>query len=126
MTAAPQTNRREHDRFTVPPMYSSVTARGADDPAAPALQGHAYDLSESGVRIELDEPLASGQSVSLHLGLPFSDARIHARADVVWINGADDDPGPRRMALRFTGFLSESDHDRLVSYLGSGQLRRAA
>ena len=58
--------------------------------------------------------------------LPFSDPPIHARADVVWINDADDDPGPRRMALRFTGFLSESDRNRLVSYLGSGQLRRAA
>ncbi len=126
MTGAPQTNRREHVRFTVPPMYSSVTARGGDDPSTPPLHGHAYDLSESGVRIELDEPLAAGQSVSLHLGLPFSDTPIHARADVVWINDADDDPGPRRMALRFTGFLSESDRNRLVSYLGSGQLRRAA
>ncbi len=107
-------------------MYSSVTARGGDDPSTPPLHGHAYDLSESGVRIELDEALAPGQSVSLHLGLPFSNASIHARADVVWINDADDDPGPRRMALRFTGFLSDSDHDRLVAYLGNGQLQRAA
>ncbi len=126
MTGAQQTNRREHVRFKVPPRYSTVTAWGVDDPTAPPLQGHAYDLSESGVRIELDEPLAPGQSVSLHLGLPFIAARVHARADVVWINSADDDPGPRRMALRFTGFLSDSDHDCLVSYLVSGQLRRAA
>ena len=52
MTGAPQTNRREHVRFKVPPMYSTVTACGVDDPTAPPLQGHAYDLSESGVRIE--------------------------------------------------------------------------
>ena len=95
-------------------------------PTAPRLHGHAYGLAEAGVRIELDEPLALGQSVSLHLGLPYSNARVHARADVVWINGVDDDPGPRRMALRFTGFLSDSDHDRLVAYLGNGQLQRAA
>ena len=126
MTTSFDGNRRRHERFTVPPMYSSVTAELPDGAEAVAVHGHVYDVSETGVRIELDEPLEAGQIIALRISLPCSDAQVRASGHVVWINSRDDDPGPRRMALRFTDFQTESDRDRLISYLDRGHLRRAA
>src|SRR6266446_3596844 len=93
-------NRRRHERCRVPPMYSRVIARSID-PSHGDLHGHVYDISEGGARIELDEPLAVGHSVAIDLDLPATDEPICAAADVVWVNDAQDDPGPRRMALKF-------------------------
>ncbi len=126
MTARPEIDRRRHVRFKVPPMYTSVTARHTDGDEIREFLGHAYDVSASGVRIELDEPLALGASVSLFIELPCSDAEVYACADVVWIADPEDDPGPRRIALRFTEFLTPADEEQLVSYLGRGHLRQAA
>ncbi len=126
MTASPEIDRRRHVRFKVPPMYTSVTARHTDGDEIREFLGHAYDVSASGVRIELDEPLALGASVALCIELPCSDEHVYACADVVWIADPEDDPGPRRIALRFTEFLSPADEEQLVSYLGRGHLRQAA
>ena len=115
--------RREHVRIPVQPMYSAVTA--SCDSAA-QMHGHVYDISIGGVRIELDEPLSPGQSVALLLDLPGTHASVHAAASVVWCNDEQDDPGPRRMALRFTAFPERGDHDRLIDYIGREQARRAA
>ena len=51
-----QPMRRDCRRYRVPAMYSAVTARRGHA-ALSQLQGHVYDISESGVRIELDEAL---------------------------------------------------------------------
>ena len=118
-------NRRRHERFRLPPMYSSVTARPLNVPIG-ELAGHAYDISEGGVRIELDQPLDVGQSVAIDLDLPGEEEPIAATGDVVWINDADDDPGPRRMALRFRRFETTADRLRLQHFLGGDALRAAA
>lgn len=118
-------NRRRHERFRLCPMYTSVIVRrpGEDQERC----GHAYDISESGVRIELDEPLEVGESVQLDLKLPGSTATdLTVPAEVVWVHDADDDPGPRRMALRFKAFASLTDRDRLLDYLGCGLYSMAA
>ena len=114
--------RREHVRIPVRPMYSSVTASCG---SSVGMLGHVYDISIGGVRIELDEPLSPGQSVTLLLDLPGTHAAVHVAASVVWCNDGQDDPGPRRMALRFTGFARDADRDRLTQYLGT-VTRRAA
>lgn len=119
-------DRRAHERFTLMPMYTSVQAKRLADDATEELPGHAYDISEAGVRIELDQALEPGESITIDLTLPGATSTIAASADVVWVNDAIDDPGPRRMALRFTNFRSTEDHDRLRRYLGSGVVRRAA
>jgi len=121
-----QSNRRERARLKLPAMYTSVLVEPKAENAAAAMSGHAYDISESGVRIELDEPLSVGQPVKLHLGLPGAAEQIDAAADVVWVHEADDDPGPRRMALRFTEFATPADYARLTSYLDIGAARLAA
>ena len=104
-------------------MYTGVTARRAGE--APALHGHVYDISASGVRIELDKALTPGEPVALHLDLPGTSSEVEASASVVWVHDDQDDPGPCRMALRFTSFADRSDRDRLIQYLASA-IERAA
>ena len=120
------TDRRSCERFTLMPMYTSVQVKRLSDGVTEDIAGHAYDISESGARIELDQALEPGESIDVDFTLPGATSTVSASADVVWVNDAIDDPGPRRMALQFTAFRSDEDHDRLRRYLGSGLVRRAA
>lgn len=126
MSTIGQPERRLHARFSLAPMYSDVTVQRVENLSTDRLSGHAYDISESGVRIELDEALEVGQGVALQLSLPGQDTPMFVAADVVWVNDELDDPGPRRMALRFTDFLIETERDRLLAYLGNAVSKRAA
>ena len=119
-------NRRQFERFALPAMYTAVQATRPSQPADEPLTGHAYDISEGGARIELDEPLPEGEPLRVNFNLPGQTSAIAANASVVWVNPEEDDPGPRRMALRFTDFVSSADHARLVRFLGSGVTRLAA
>lgn len=112
-------------------MYTSVivepSARELND--EPGMLGHAYDVSASGIRIELDEPLEVGQRVKVHVDLTgggFESEEVLADAKVVWVNDGEDDPGPRRMALRFMDFESPRHRHRLARFLGEGLMRAAA
>ena len=119
-------NRRRHERFKLAPMYTEVTTQCVVGERILRLSGHAYELSESGVRIELDEPIEIGTGLALHLRLAGGECDVSASANVVWLNDEEDDPGPRRMALEFDRFLSEQDHVRLCTYLGHSIGSRAA
>ena len=121
-----QQTRREFDRIRVQPMYTAVTASTGAQDSPVRMLGHVYDISESGVRIELDDALDPGVIVTLHLDLPGADATVGAEASVVWVHDDLDDPGPRRMALKFTEFLNRSDRNRLVEYIDRERGRRAA
>jgi len=116
---APAIDRRRGARMRLPAMYTSVQV-GAFDRGAGATvgDGHAYDISATGVRIELDEPLSIGEEVDLRMELPGATGGIATKAKVVWVGEASDDPGPRRMALRFTVFRSMLDRHRLAECLG--------
>jgi hypothetical protein len=109
-------------------MYTAVTARraGAARAGGAGLHGHIYDISEHGVRIELDEPLEPGENVALRLCLPGAQSELKAWGNVIWVNDVEDDPGPRRMALRFIDFPTLSDLERLISYLTGANVRHAA
>lgn len=125
------TNRREHERLRLRPMYTSVIVepQPGDPCDEPSLLGHAYDVSASGIRIELDEPLNVGQTVKVHVDLTgggFESEEVLADAKVVWVNDEQDDPGPRRMALRFMDFHSPRHQTRLARFLGDGFMRAAA
>ena len=130
-SAAANINRREHERLRLQPMYTSVIVepRNSNVCDESSMLGHAYDVSASGIRIELDEPLEVGQNVKVHVDLTgggFESEEVLADAKVVWVNDADDDPGPRRMALRFTDFHSQRHQNRLARFLGDGLMRAAA
>jgi len=108
------------------PMYTAVTACLSDRGDDLRLEGHVYDISRGGVRIELDRPLDPGEVVALHLVLPGTQSPVLASASVVWVHDEDDDPGPRRMALQFTGFPNNADRDRLGDYIDRESGRWAA
>ena len=74
-----QQTRREFDRIRVQPMYTAVTASTGPQDSPVLRLGHVYDISESGVRIELDDALDPGETVSLHLDLPAPRARSRRR-----------------------------------------------
>ena len=118
--------RRVCRRYTLAPMYTAVTARRGRASDIPGLCGHIYDISERGIRIELDEALDPGESVVLELDLPGAALNVQASASVVWVHDANDDPGPRRMALEFTAFPNRTDRNRLFEFLGREHDRHAA
>jgi len=94
-------------------------------------EGHVYDISEGGVRFELDEPLVPGMPVSLRIVLPGGDASsrdqgVLVHASVVWVDDDQDEPGPVRMAASFTRFAHAADREKLMKQLSSGRFARAA
>ncbi len=119
-------NQRAFERFSLPPMYSPITVQRGNGGPAQMLRGHAYDISEGGARVELDEALDAGESIEIVVSLPGSSRALKAKAQVAWIAEADDDPGPRRVGFRFDGFATPTDRHALLEYLGSGFLARAA
>ena len=118
--------RRGHERIRMQPMYTAVTACLSDRGDDLRLEGHVYDISMGGVRIELDRPLDPGEIVALQLLLPGTQSPVQASASVVWVHDEDDDPGPRRMALQFTEFPNNADRDRLGDYIDRESGRWAA
>ncbi len=118
-------NRRRHERFVLPPMYTPVTVRLG---ARQEREGHCYDVSEGGVQFELDQPIDLGTAVEIKFEFPGKDdesARtVRAFGNIVWID--DSEPGPVRMAATFTRFAHAVDRERLFTRITSGQLARAA
>ncbi|MBS0188833.1 MAG: PilZ domain-containing protein [Planctomycetes bacterium] len=131
-------NRRRFERFALQPMYTPVCVRevGPADGVVSGepLEGHAYDISEGGVRFELDHPVKPGTRVTMQITLPAGDGpitdlkgserNIIVFGNVVWLD--DSEPGPARMAMTITGYARLGDRERLLRGLGSGRYRRAA
>ena len=126
MSADHTIDARRHPRFSLQPMYTTVTVQRIVDMKVQTVEGHAYDVSERGIRLEMDEPLEVGERVAVCLTMGGEKTSVFGSGRVVWVNDEDDDPGPRRMAVELTRFLSGEDKARLLRSLGSGQLRRAA
>src|SRR5262249_10509237 len=126
-------NRRRYERFALQPMYTPVNVRPAES-AGPALDGHAYDISEGGIRFELDSPIPAGTAVSMQITLPAGQASQREEfgpgpsvlifGNVVWVD--ESEPGPVRMALVITRFARVGDRERLLKSLSSGRYLRAA
>lgn len=125
---APPVNRRQFERFRLPVGYTPIAVRPLRAQQA-RLVGHAYDISEGGVRFELDRPVPAGTRVAMRIGLPTptGPARaVFAFGNVVWLNDDPDEPGPVRMAAVFTRFPHAADRQRLLDHLSSGRRARAA
>lgn len=126
MAVAEAPNRRAIERFRLHPMYTRVTvfpkamALAAAVAEAKPLEGHAYDISLRGIRYELDEALAPGTTVDVEIVLPGALIPIRGSGEVVRVFDRDDDPGPRRQAVRLDRFLSDLDRQRLVQLLDDG------
>lgn len=111
--------RRRHERFKLVPMYCPVVAKIEDHGNVRLQFGHAYDISEAGVRIELDEALQPGTIINLDLQLDGGSFCFSVTGAVVWVNDEADDPGPRRMAVEFVSFSNDLDRLRFIGYLGN-------
>ena len=107
-------------------MYTAVTATRPTADRDAEMAGHAYDISESGVRVEFDDELTPGDELDVQIAVPADSLAIAATGQVVRCFEADDDPGPRRVAVEFKHFASEQDRRTLIQWLGSGHLQRAA
>lgn len=126
-------DRRIHPRFVLPVMYTAVAARRLDSDAFNAF-GHAYDLSEGGMRFEVDEPIEPGTAIVVRLQLPgtpisWAERRpVYAFANVVWVEEEDLQigAGPVRMACVFRRFVQQGDLERLRRALDSGRYAMAA
>lgn len=124
-------DRRRHVRFQLEPMYTPVALRGMDGEIFDN-DGHAYDISEGGVRFEADGPVAPGTKVAMQITLPNLDSRdigpgrsVFVFANVVWLED-DDQPGPYKMAAVFTHFVRAGDRERLLRQFATGRYRAAA
>jgi hypothetical protein len=127
----PDSNRRLHTRFTLPAMYAPVAVRLMDDEQF-TFTGHAYDISEGGLRFELDRGIDAGTQVAVQVTLPGEvkpedgpSRSVFAFANIVRLQD-DDEPGPVRMAAVFSRFAREADRQRLVKQLESGRFAQAA
>jgi len=109
--------RRIFPRLRLTPGYSAAYVQVIENGVARILDGHVYDVSEGGVRIELDEALPIGTDVSICLQLSGAAAGIFAAGNIVRVFDDGDDPGPRRMALSFRRFLNARDRVRLREVL---------
>lgn len=124
-------DRRRHERFALPPMCNEVRVQRIRSGRMELLTGSAYDVSEGGLRIELDDRLEPGEHVNATLVLPGTGDDAHPRevylaCDVKWVNPEDDDPAMPRMALGIVRFLDETSRARLLTFLGARPALRAA
>lgn len=116
-------NRRDANRTPVTAAYSSVAVLA--DGSREHMTGHIYDISEKGLRFEVDRPLPVGSAIELELLVPPEES-IRVSARVVRVFDEADDPGPRRMGAEFIGFGSPGDEARFEGLLDSYHLIRAA
>ena len=126
MTA--QLNRRRFERFALSPMYTEVKVQRINDGRMAELAGYAYDISEGGLRVELDQRLQTGEHVNVTLSFPGAadgDDAVQLACEAVWVNDELDDPIMPRMALRIMKYLGDSSHSRLLQFIGSGVARAA-
>jgi hypothetical protein len=125
------TDRRIFPRFQLEPMYTPLALQA---PEAETFdnEGHAYDISEGGVRFEADKPVKPGTTVTMQIVLPNLNHReiepgrtVLVYANVVWIED-EDEPGPYKMAAVFTRFAKAGDRERLLRQFATGRYRAAA
>src|ERR1043165_8398451 len=99
-------NRRRFERFALRPMYTTVSAQAIANGIK--FEGHAYDISEGGIRFELDEAMTPGTPIALQITLPGqsaeADRQVCVYANVIWVDEDLAEPGPVRMAAAFTRF----------------------
>ena len=114
-------NRRSFERFDLAAGYTSVTASDGQR----MWGGHAYDVSEGGALIELDESLPVDSHVELALHLPGERRAVEVAARVVRVRDADDEFASSQVAVAFDRFETAFDRQRLCRYLG-GSFRTAA
>ena len=110
--------RRVNERFTLRPDVSRVVVHSDGE----LLEGHVYDLSGTGIRLELDNPLEMGKQVEVDFFFAGILKAIHFAGIITRVFDEIDDPGPRRMGIEIQSFASENDELRMNDLLESASL----
>ena len=120
---SPEVDRRNHTRYALPSMYSTVTV--LNDDGSFKCGGHAYDISEGGMRFELLDALEPGSTVDVRIDLPGGGERaVTATCNILWVEEEDLElPGPVRMACSFAHIENPS---KLAALLKRGRYHMAA
>lgn len=111
-----RSDSRRATRVKLPPMYTLVRVKpeGSD---RFRWTGYIYDISESGMRFELDAPVDPGVRLVVKAMLPgVNHTTIRAAGTVVRIHDDDQLPGPTRMGMTFESF-EDDDEFTLGKYL---------
>ena len=119
-------NRRSAERFRLGTalVHVVVGAHGSTPETKGFFEGHAYDISASGVRIELDASLPVGTPVEVAMHMPGLGSPLKLVGKVVRVFDEIDDPGPCRMGVHARG-ATESDRarmERLLEQAAHGRL----
>lgn len=115
---------RSTQRLRLPAMYTLLRVRHVGDQRY-RWTGHIYDISESGMRFELDTPLPAGTEVEVRGMLPGShQVTFHAAGRIVRMHD-DEEVGPTRMGMTFTKFNHDIDRQRLNIYLNHSGMKAA-
>lgn len=109
--------QRTAPRLKVPAMYTLLRA-GPAGSGRYEWSGHIYDISMSGIRFELDQPLEPGTKIEVRGMLPGGAyTSFRATGTVVRLHSDPEETGPATMGLAFEHFNSPMDHERLSNYL---------
>ncbi len=117
-----QSEARRRPRIKVPPMYTLVRVR-PEGQTEYCWTGYIYDISDTGMRFELDAPVDPGTRLEVRAMLP---GTVHTSFDaagaVVRIHDDEDDlNGPVRMGMYFDRFATNTDERKLKRYLSNAR-----
>lgn len=122
----PAVESRQDLRLKLSPMYTVIRVRPHGTRRF-CWSGHIYDVSETGLRFEVDGKLALGTSVDVQATLPGpGNATVKLSGRIVRYHDEPEDLGPIRMGMVVDSFSTQSDHRRWLDYLRGGQLKKAA
>jgi len=123
---SPEARQSPRVRVSAPYTFLRLREPGV---ARYAWTGYVYDLSELGMRFEVDDPLPAGQRLEIRALLPGPEqVQFQASGVVVRRHDEANELGPVRMGLRFEEFKSDADRDRLHAYVNKrlGPMQAAA
>ncbi len=119
-SSIPSEENRSRPRLALAPMYTFVRVR-PEGRQRFCLSGHIYDISETGMRFEVDRTIELGTHLDIQATLPGAQRiDIHASGHVVRLHDDVEDPGPIRMGMVFETFSRQADQMRLSDYLETG------
>jgi hypothetical protein len=115
--STPLEENRSQPRLALAPMYTFVRVR-PEGRQRFCWTGHIYDISETGMRFEVDRPIEPGTRLDIQATLPGAPRiDVHATGHVVRLHDDANDPGPIRMGMVFETFSRQADRLRLSDYL---------
>jgi hypothetical protein len=119
-------DRRNAERFRLGTglVRVVVAAHGETSSSKGVFEGHAYDVSHNGIRLELDQDLPVETPVEVELHMPGNTDPLRLVGAVARVFDELDDPGPRRMGIQVVNGATPRDWERLERILETASLGR--